>query len=99
MKIVAYSKRGCFYCDQLKKLIERAGLTDSCTFITVGSKGTVTKQEFAEKFPDASGYPLVLIDDEVIGGLVPVAKFLVENGYVQSRPKHLRDSTSKVMEN
>lgn len=76
MEIIAYTTSGCFYCDQLKRLIERANLKESTKYIKVGKH--ITKEEFVSQFPDASGYPLVFIDGERVGGLVEVAKVFVK---------------------
>ena len=37
------------------------------------------------QYPNALGYPYVIIDGEELGGLVEVAKYLVKNGYVSSK--------------
>lgn len=78
MKITVHTIDGCFYCDQLKELLRRADL--SAEIILVEDKA-----EFASKYPNAKGYPWVIIDDEEIGGLVDTASLLVKKGLVSSR--------------
>ena len=80
MEIVAYTTDGCFYCDQLKRLIKRANLKESTKFIKVGRD--MSREEFVSQFPDATGYPLVYIDGERIGGLVEVARVFVREKLV-----------------
>jgi glutaredoxin len=78
MKITAHTIDGCFYCNQLKELLRRADLP--AEFILVEDK-----EEFVSKYPNAKGYPWVIIDDEEVGGLVEVATFLVKKGLVSSK--------------
>ena len=85
MKIEAYITNGCTYCTHLRELIYRADLADQTTFIKVGKH--ITREEFIEKFPNANGYPYVVIDGVEYPGLVPTAQFLVENNLVMSSSK------------
>lgn len=85
MEIVAYTTQGCFYCDQLKELIRRADLVEQTKFFTVGED--IDRETFVETFPDAAGFPLVLIDGERVGGLVETAKVFVDRKLVTSRNK------------
>ena len=83
MEIVAYTTPGCFYCDQLKELFKRADLE-----YTVNTVNTIDqKNEMKLKYPLANSYPYVIIDGEVIGGLVETARFLVKKGLVSSKKK------------
>ena len=43
------------------------------------------REEFVKKYPDAKGYPYVIIDGESIGSLVEVAKILIKKGYINAR--------------
>jgi len=83
MEIVAYTTPGCFYCDKLKELFQRAQV-DS-TIITVGTD--ITREEFKEKFPDVYGFPHVMIDGESVGGLVETAKLFLQKDLVSSKKK------------
>jgi glutaredoxin len=78
MKITAHTIDGCFYCDQLKELLKRADLP--AEFVLVEDKA-----EFVSRYPNAKGYPWVIIDDEEVGGLVETASLLVKKGLVSSR--------------
>jgi len=78
MEIIAYTTKGCFYCDKLKDLFARANLE----YTTLVLNEDFTRTEFREKFPLANGYPYVIIDEEPIGGLVETAKFLLQKGLV-----------------
>ena len=77
--ITFYSTDGCFYCEQMKLLMERASLDYN--------EIKVTKDEsdaFLKKYPNAVGYPYVIIDGKEIGGLVETAKKFVKEGLVSS---------------
>lgn len=83
MEIVAYTTPGCFYCDKLKELFQRAQV-DS-TIITIGTD--ITREEFKESFPDVQSFPHVIIDGETIGGLVETAKLFLQKDLVSSTKK------------
>lgn len=81
MEIVAYTTPGCFYCDQLKELFQRAEVS----YDTVLVETEQDKNKFRLDFPNAMGFPFVIIDGEEYPGLVPVAKLFVEKGLVSSK--------------
>ena len=81
MKITAYTSKGCFYCDQLKKLLERAELDAEYILLDTQEK----KNKFLQKYPACQGYPHVIIDGVEYGGIVNVAKFLVKEGLVNAK--------------
>jgi len=81
MEIIAYTTKGCFYCDRLKDLFFRANVNS--TLVSVGTD--ITREEFMDRFPHATGYPYVIIDGEPIGGLVETAKLFLEKGLVSSK--------------
>jgi glutaredoxin len=81
MEIIAYTSTGCFYCDKLKELFERAQLP--YTAVTV--RKDITIQEFTKQFPLVDTYPHVIIDGEEIGGLTQTAKFLLDKGLVSPK--------------
>ena len=82
MKIKVYTHPTCYYCEQLKELFKRANITDYEE--QVCSSG----DEVRVDYPDATSLPYVIIDGEVVGGLVPTAKILMEKGLVSSRKKN-----------
>jgi len=83
MEIIAYTTPGCFYCDKLKELFQRAQV-DS-TIITIGTD--ITREKFKESFPDVQSFPHVIIDGETIGGLVETAKLFLQKDLVSSTKK------------
>ena len=89
MEIVAYTSRGCFYCDQLKELFKRSELEYQTVLVEDSPQykegSTMTRNEFKQKYPNAVGFPHVIIDGTEYGGLVNTAKFLVKYGYVSSK--------------
>jgi|TARA_B100001250_G_scaffold159206_1_gene136734 glutaredoxin len=80
--ITVYSTEGCFYCEQMKLLMNRAKL--SFNEIKIGDR---ERDAFAEKYPDAKGYPYVIMDGEPIGGLVETAKVLLKKGLISGKEK------------
>ena len=45
----------------------------------------ISKEYFKHEYPDAVGYPYVIVDGEPIGGLVETAKLLLKKGFVTSK--------------
>jgi glutaredoxin 3 len=83
MNIHIYKTPGCGYCVKIIELMERAGVPYNAT--VVGKD--ITIEEFKELYPNASGFPYTIIDDEPIGGLIETVKLFVEKGLVSSRKK------------
>jgi glutaredoxin len=83
MEIIAYTSKGCFYCDKLKDLFARANL--EYTILVLGED--FTGLDLNKKYPNVIGFPYVIIDGEPIGGLVETAKFLVQKNLVSSPKK------------
>jgi len=81
MKVEFYSIPGCTYCKKLKVLLQRANLDYIESIVGV----TIPREEFASMYPDRTSFPFVLIDGEVIGGVVETAKFLLDKGLVSKR--------------
>lgn len=81
MKIKIYSTQGCFYCTKLKELFERANITD------YDEQVCASGEEIRVDYPEATSFPYVVIDGEVIGGLVETAKFFIEKNLVSSNKK------------
>jgi glutaredoxin len=81
MEIIVYSSPGCFYCDQFRLLMERGSLEYTEYKIETQEQ----QKKFREQYPDAIGYPYVLIDGTAIGGLVEAAKFLVQKGLISAK--------------
>ena len=78
MEILIYTTSGCFYCDQAKKLCERANVEYQTKEIGVD----ISKEDFTKLYPHVTGYPYVIIDGKEIGGLVETAKFFLKEGLV-----------------
>jgi len=88
MHLKAYTTENCFYCDQLKLLLERIDPQDqeiTVDLIKIGKD--ISKEYFQYQYPDAIGFPYVIVDDEHIGGLVETAKLLLRKGFVSSKKK------------
>lgn len=81
MEIQIYTISACDYCTKIKQVLERAELPYKQ--ILVGRD--MTKDEFKTLYPKVSGFPLVVIDGVVIGGLMDSVKYFVEKGLVKSK--------------
>ena len=86
MKIKMYAQLGCKFCSNLEELFKRADL--EYTKIIVGEQANQCSMDlFKEKYPEVIGFPFVVIDGEVIGGLVETAKLFLDKGLVSVRKK------------
>ena len=66
MEIKVYTIPGCRYCDQVKELFARANVEYEAVMLDT----TELKEQFTSEHPNVTGFPHVIIDGEVIGGLV-----------------------------
>ena len=64
MKIDVYSRPGCHYCDKTKDYFNNNKI--NYTEFIVGKDLTI--EETKELFPNVKLLPIILIDDEYIGG-------------------------------
>ena len=78
MDIKIYSSPGCFYCDQAKELCKRAEV-DYKSY-EIGKD--ITREDFLKLYPGVHTSPHIIIDGEVIGGVVEAAKFFLKEGLV-----------------
>jgi len=78
MEILIYTTSGCFYCDQAKKLCERANVDYQTKEIGID----ITREDFTKLYPHVNSSPYVIIDGNEIGGLVETAKFFLKEGLV-----------------
>ena len=78
MEILIYTTSGCFYCDQAKKLCERANVD----YQTIEVGVDMTREDFTKLYPHVIGSPFVIIDGNEIGNLVDLAKYFLKEGLV-----------------
>ena len=81
MDIKIYTNEGCIWCTRTKELMARA----SVEYTEVNwSKLSIQEQvEVKQKYGDQiRAFPVVLIDDEFVGGLVETAKIFLKKGLV-----------------
>lgn len=64
MNIVIYSKDNCAYCEGAKLLCSTEGL--NYEEIKIGKD--ITREEFIETHPDVRTMPLIIIDNQKVGG-------------------------------
>ena len=82
-KVTAYTLQGCVHCTHLHELLDRCSIAnDRITYVDVGKD--ISKEDFVSQFPEAGGYPHVIINGKTIGGLVETAKYLIEKKLVSS---------------
>ena len=82
MDIKIYTNSGCVWCARTKELMARANLEYTETLWD--SMSPIEQRELQNKYPDVQAFPVVIIDDEFIGGLVDTAKLFLKKGLVSS---------------
>ena len=83
MEIIIYSQQGCSNCEHMKELCNRANVSYKEVLVDVD----IPKHVFTKEFPQATGFPFVIIDDKRIGGLVEAAKYFIQEGLVSAKRK------------
>ena len=84
MDIKIYTSEGCVWCSRMRELMERADL--EYTEVLWQNLEGDTQVSVSEQYPDLHSFPAAIVDGESIGGLVPLAKLLMQKGLV-SAPK------------
>lgn len=82
MEIEIYTSKGCVWCNRVKELMTRAN-QEYVEYVWQNFSGD-EQQELMKQYPEMSSFPVVIIDGEYVGGLVPVAKLFLEKGLVSS---------------
>lgn len=80
MEITSYTLENCPSCGYLKELFKRANVD----YNEVVVRKDITVEEFGQLYPGISNFPYVIIDGEVVGDLLSVAKLFVQKGLVSS---------------
>lgn len=75
MKVKMYTRTSppCPYCVQAKSLAGSRGIV----FENIDIGKDITAEEFVAQYPGAKTVPLILIDDEVIGGFNDFKNYLL----------------------
>ena len=79
MKFVIYSKDGCSYCEQIKKLMQALCL--DYKVYDLGKNFSV--DDFYNEFGEGSTFPQVVVNDRNLGGCRETIKFLREQKIIQ----------------
>ena len=83
MQITIYTNEGCIWCTRTKELMARANVEYTevkWTNLEI-EKQLQLKSKYGQQL---SGFPVVIIDNELIGGLVETAKLFLKKGLVTS---------------
>tara|TARA_B100002052_G_scaffold122517_1_gene112740 strand:+ start:175 stop:432 length:258 start_codon:yes stop_codon:yes gene_type:complete len=83
MEITIYTTDGCIWCTRTKELMARANV--EYTEKSWHSINPTEQSKLKEKYPNMEAFPVVIIDDEYVGGLMEVAKRFLKEGLVSSR--------------
>ena len=74
MNFTVFSKKGCSYCEKVKKVLE---LTSS-KFVVYNLGEHFNEKAFIDEFGYGTTFPQVICDGKKLGGTVETVKFLKE---------------------
>jgi glutaredoxin len=75
MDFVIYTKNGCYYCDQIKKVLTLANIE----YLTYDLDKDFTREDFYSKFGTGATFPQVLLNGNPLGGCTQTIKYIKEN--------------------
>lgn len=79
MKLTIYSKSGCPYCNQIKKVAEYLEKEKSYNVVVYNLNEHFTKEQFYNEFGDGTTFPQVVLNEQNLGGCTDTVKYLKEN--------------------
>jgi len=83
MEITLYSKQGCPMCVHAKELFKRSDL--EYKEVKVGDD--ISREDFGKRFSHVNAFPYITIDKMEFVGLVDVARYLLQKGFVSAPDK------------
>ena len=83
MQITIYTNEGCIWCTRTKELFARANVEYS--EVNWSNLSVDEQLEVKQKYSNnIRAFPVVVIDDEFVGGLIETAKIFLKKGLVTS---------------
>lgn len=73
--VVIYSKHQCVFCTQAKELLTRKNIP----FVENVLDVDFSREYIVEVFPRARSYPIIVIDDVIIGGFEQLKEHLSQH--------------------
>lgn len=73
--IEIYTKNNCNYCVKTKNILKSLNVS----FVEHVVEVDVTRDFIINKFPNARSYPVIVINNEFIGGLVEFESYVLEH--------------------
>ena len=81
MKIEMYSKKNCSYCYSARKILSE----NNIEFTEYKLTEDFTREQLLEKVPLAKTYPVILVDDNFIGGFSDLKQLLENKNVIWKR--------------
>ena len=83
MDIIIYTNEGCIWCTRTKELMARANV--EYTEVKWANLEIEKQLQLKSKYgQQLSAFPVIIIDDEYVGGLIETAKLFLKKGLVTS---------------
>ena len=74
MNFAVYSKKGCPYCEKIKKVLTLTKLK----YVVYNLDEHFDKKSFYDEFGEGTTFPQVVVDGQILGGCIDSIKFLRE---------------------
>ena len=74
MNFAVYSKKGCPYCEKIKKVLPLTKLK----YVVYNLDDHFDKKSFYDEFGEGPTFPQVVVDGQKLGGCIASIKFLRE---------------------
>ena len=78
MKIEMYSKKNCSYCSSARKILSE----NNIEFTEYKLTEDFTREQLLEKVPLAKTYPVILVDNNFIGGFSDLKQLLEDKNVI-----------------
>ena len=79
MNFAVYSKRGCPYCEKIKKVLDLTKLS----YVVYNLGEHFDKKSFYDEFGEGSTFPQVIVDGKKLGGCIDSIKILQEKKVIR----------------
>ena len=79
MNFAVYSKRGCPYCEKIKKVLDLTKLS----YVVYNLGEHFDKKSFYDEFGEGSTFPQVIVDGKKLGGCIDSIKFIKEKKVIR----------------
>lgn len=83
MRVELYTIPDCIWCTKAEQLLKMANIKHYEKYVV--GEGDVTFEWIQNKFPFATGYPIIIVNGKTVHGVVELAKLFLQEGLISSK--------------